>query len=101
MSLPSWPIPDPPVPPELKAVVRDIVILERFEGHDRDLVRGLGLMLPQALGQALLDRRAQDPGLVHHTAGELRELGRRPRAAREQQAKDHPQGAEWNDAHGG
>ena len=62
---------DLPLAPELIAVILDRRALQRFQRHDHELVRGLGLEIGGELFELLAGGRIENVGPVDHAAGQF------------------------------
>ena len=78
--------------PELVTVVLNRGSLKRLQRNHNELAGGLGLELGELALERGLGRRIENSGIVHHTAGELRESERigRKRNYRQEQSEDRP-----------
>ena len=78
--------------PELVTVVLNRGSLKRLQRNHNELAGGLGLELGELALEPGLGRRVENSGIVHHTAGELREGERigRKRNYRQEQSEDRP-----------
>src|SRR5215469_15761417 len=92
-----------PVAPKLVAVVLDRCSLKRLQRNHNELAGGLGLELGELALERSLGRSVENSGIVHHTAGELREGERigRKRNYRQEQSEDctsqhHPRSRKHN-----
>ena len=83
---------DLPVASELVTVVLNRGSLKRLQRNHNELAGGLGLELGELALEPGLGRRVENSGIVHHTAGELREGERigRKRNYRQEQSEDRP-----------
>ncbi|MNE48178.1 hypothetical protein D3C80_1426250 [compost metagenome] len=81
---------------QLIAEVLDLLILQRGQGDDHQLIAGLLFQRGQLAGQGLFLFRAQQLGVIDHPPGQGRELdlggqggqGRQPKDEAEQQRRD-------------
>src|SRR5262249_57158843 len=92
---------DLPVTPELVTVVLNRGALERLDRDHDKLPCGLGLEVGELALERCLGRRIENSGIVHHTAGELREGERIGRNYRQEQSEDctsqhHPRSRKHN-----
>src|SRR5262249_30810867 len=83
---------DLPVTTELVTEVLNRVSLKRLQRSDNEVAGGIGLELDELALEPGLGRRVENSGIVHHTAGELRESKRigRKRNYRQEQSEDRP-----------
>ena len=72
---------DSPVAAQLVAIIGDVIALQIRHGDHHHLVGGVLLGRDQRLGQALTLGRSEQVGLVHHPAGEFREIPAPPKGA--------------------